>query len=70
MVPRHPWPHHLRAAHIRAGRRRPGRTAADQITYYKSIGVPIQDLLTAQHMARRAEKSGIGVEIEIGGERD
>ena len=39
-----------------------------EITYYKSIGVPIQDLITAQHMARRAAERGIGIELDIGGD--
>ncbi len=47
---------------------RPPRQSADQITYYKSIGVPIQDLVTAQHMARLAAQRSIGTEIEIGGD--
>lgn len=47
---------------------RPPRQSADEITYYKSIGVPIQDLVTAQHMARLAAQRGIGTEIEIGGD--
>jgi len=48
----------------------PGRQSDDEITYYKSIGVPIQDLLTAQHILRRAEQRGVGIEIDIGGEVD
>jgi ornithine cyclodeaminase/alanine dehydrogenase-like protein (mu-crystallin family) len=47
---------------------RSGRQSDDEITYYKSIGVPIQDLITAQHMARRAAEQGIGTELDIGGE--
>jgi ornithine cyclodeaminase len=47
---------------------RPPRQSASEITYYKSIGVPIQDLITAQHMARLAAQRGIGTEIEIGGD--
>jgi ornithine cyclodeaminase/alanine dehydrogenase-like protein (mu-crystallin family) len=46
---------------------RPPRQSDDEITYYKSMGVPIQDLVTAQHMARLAAQRGIGTEIEIGG---
>jgi len=38
------------------------------VTLDRSIGVPIQDLVTAQHIARRAAAAGVGVEIEIGGE--
>jgi hypothetical protein len=30
--------------------------------------VPIQDLVTAQHISRLAEQRGIGVQIEIGGD--
>ena len=48
----------------------PGRSSDEEITYYKSIGVPIQDLVTAQHIERRAEQKGIGSEIDIGGEED
>ena len=54
-------------AELVSGARQP-RQSADQITYYKSIGVPIQDLITAQHMARLAAQRGIGTEIEIGGD--
>jgi len=48
----------------------PGRENADEITYYKSMGVPIQDLVTAQHIERRAEERGIGTVIDIGGDHD
>lgn len=50
--------------------KRPSRGSASEITYYKSIGVPIQDLITAQHMARRAAERGIGAELDIGGDSD
>jgi ornithine cyclodeaminase/alanine dehydrogenase-like protein (mu-crystallin family) len=50
--------------------KRPPRGADEEITYYKSIGVPIQDLVTAQHMARNAVQRGIGTEIDIGGDSD
>ena len=33
---------------------RPGRESPDEITYYKSIGVPIQDIWTAQQIEARA----------------
>jgi ornithine cyclodeaminase/alanine dehydrogenase-like protein (mu-crystallin family) len=48
--------------------RRPGREAPEEITYYKSIGVPIQDLWTAQRIEARAIAAGIGTVIEIGGD--
>jgi ornithine cyclodeaminase/alanine dehydrogenase-like protein (mu-crystallin family) len=47
---------------------RPGRRSDDEITYYKSIGVPIQDLVTAQHIERRAVARGMGTVIDIGGD--
>ena len=47
-----------------------GRQSDDEITYYKSIGVPIQDLVTAQHIERRATERGIGTVIDIGGTQD
>jgi ornithine cyclodeaminase/alanine dehydrogenase-like protein (mu-crystallin family) len=50
--------------------KRPPRGSDSEITYYKSIGVPIQDLITAQHMARRAAERGIGTEVDIGGDSD
>ena len=56
-------------ADVVAGRRA-GRESADEITYYKSMGVPIQDLVTAQHIERRAEEQGIGTVIDIGGDHD
>ena len=49
---------------------RPARQSDEEITFYKSIGVPIQDLVTAQHIVRRAAQLGIGTEIEIGGDSD
>ncbi len=50
--------------------RRPGRESDDEITYYKSMGVPIQDLVTARHIERRAVERGVGVLIDIGGDED
>ncbi len=50
--------------------RRAGRQSDDEITYYKSIGVPIQDLITAQHIERRAADRGVGTVIDIGGDHD
>jgi ornithine cyclodeaminase/alanine dehydrogenase-like protein (mu-crystallin family) len=43
----------------------PGRTADDQIFVYKSIGVPIQDLVTGQAIAERARRAGAGTEMEL-----
>jgi ornithine cyclodeaminase/alanine dehydrogenase-like protein (mu-crystallin family) len=46
---------------------RPARESPEEITYYKSIGVPIQDLCTAQWIEARAIAAGIGTVLEIGG---
>lgn len=47
---------------------RPGRSSEAEITYYKSIGVPIQDLVTAQHIERGAIARNMGTLIDIGGD--
>jgi ornithine cyclodeaminase/alanine dehydrogenase-like protein (mu-crystallin family) len=47
---------------------RPGRESAHEITYYKSIGVPIQDIWTAQRIEARAIAEEIGMLVEIGGD--
>jgi ornithine cyclodeaminase/alanine dehydrogenase-like protein (mu-crystallin family) len=47
---------------------KPAREREDEITVYKSIGVPIQDLVTAQAIAQRAAQLGLGTEIDIGGD--
>jgi ornithine cyclodeaminase len=49
---------------------RPGRRSAQDIVVFKSSGVPIQDLVTAQHIERRAIDKGAGREIEMGGDHD
>ena len=47
-----------------------GRTSDQEITFFKSMGVPIQDLVTAQHIQRRAAERGIGLMVDIGGDHD
>jgi ornithine cyclodeaminase/alanine dehydrogenase-like protein (mu-crystallin family) len=56
-------------ADVAAGRRA-GRESEDEITYYKSMGVPIQDLVTAQFVEARAIERGVGTVIDIGGDHD
>jgi ornithine cyclodeaminase/alanine dehydrogenase-like protein (mu-crystallin family) len=56
-------------AEIVAGKRR-GRRSADEITVYKSSGVPIQDLVTAGEIERRAVERGAGTVLDIGGDHD
>ncbi len=45
-----------------------GRESEEEVTYYKSMGVPIQDLITAQFVEERAIDQGIGTLIDIGGD--
>jgi ornithine cyclodeaminase/alanine dehydrogenase-like protein (mu-crystallin family) len=54
-------------AEVVAGRRQ-GRVNEDEITYYKSIGVPIQDIFTAQRIEARAIEAQIGTVLDIGGD--
>lgn len=44
---------------------RPGRTDPDQITFYKSVGVAVQDAAAAGLALRNAEKLGLGQVIEL-----
>lgn len=41
----------------------PGRTLADEITIFKALGLAIEDLAAAEHVARRAREEGAGVEV-------
>lgn len=49
---------------------RPGRRSPEDIVVYKSSGVPIQDLVTAQHIERRALEARMGLELDLGGDHD
>jgi ornithine cyclodeaminase len=49
---------------------RTGRKSAEDIIVFKSSGVPIQDLVTAQHIERRAVERGLGSVIDLGGDHD
>jgi len=44
---------------------RPGRTAPEQITLYKSVGVAAQDLAAAALVLAAARERGAGLEIEL-----
>ncbi|WP_405810699.1 hypothetical protein OG729_38145 [Streptomyces sp. NBC_00210] len=44
---------------------RPGRTAADQITLYKSAGVAVQDAAAAAQVIRAARERQVGEEITL-----
>jgi ornithine cyclodeaminase len=44
---------------------RPGRTSADQITFFKSVGVAVQDAMAAQLVARNGRALGLGTVVEL-----
>ncbi|MGH2555901.1 MAG: ornithine cyclodeaminase family protein, partial [Actinomycetota bacterium] len=46
-----------------------GRTSPDEITVFESLGLAIEDLAAADHVYRRAVEKGMGVRVELGGER-
>jgi alanine dehydrogenase len=44
---------------------RPGRTADDQITLYKSVGVAVQDAAAAALVLRAAREQGVGTHVPM-----
>lgn len=50
--------------HIAAGNA-PGRSSAEQITFFKSVGVAVQDVVSAGIVLENANKLGIGTEVEF-----
>lgn len=44
---------------------KPGRTSADQITLYKSVGVAVQDAVAAHLVLEAAEERGVGRRVDI-----
>ncbi len=59
-------PDHIRAeiAEVLAGSR-PGRTTADEITLFKSLGVAVEDLVSAQYAYQQAQAQGVGTWVEF-----
>ncbi len=45
--------------------RKPGRESNDEITYFKSVGVAVQDAMAAQVALENARKMNIGKEVEF-----
>lgn len=45
--------------------RKPGRSSPDQITYFKSVGLAVQDALAAQLALHNARKFGLGTEVAL-----
>jgi ornithine cyclodeaminase len=44
---------------------KPGRTSADQITFFKSVGVAVQDAVAAQLALQNAKAMGLGTEVSF-----
>jgi len=49
---------------IIAGRKK-GRASADQVTFFKSVGVAVQDLLAADRVLANAARLGLGTELAL-----
>jgi ornithine cyclodeaminase/alanine dehydrogenase-like protein (mu-crystallin family) len=47
-----------------------GRRNDEEITLFNSLGVAVEDLATAHHVAARALERGIGARVALGGLRD
>ena len=43
----------------------PGRQSDEEITFFKSVGVAVQDVAVADLILRRAAEHGLGVEVEL-----
>jgi ornithine cyclodeaminase/alanine dehydrogenase-like protein (mu-crystallin family) len=43
----------------------PGRTRADEVTIFKSLGLAVEDVAAGALAARRAEARGLGVELAL-----
>ncbi len=43
----------------------PGRTADDELTVFKSLGLAVEDLAAAELIVRRAREQGAGVEVDF-----
>jgi ornithine cyclodeaminase/alanine dehydrogenase-like protein (mu-crystallin family) len=42
-----------------------GRTSADELTVFKSLGIAVEDLAAAEHVYARAREAGAGVEVSF-----
>jgi ornithine cyclodeaminase len=45
--------------------RAPGRTAAEEITFFKSVGNAVQDVAVAARVMLRAEEDGMGTLVDL-----
>jgi ornithine cyclodeaminase len=63
-------PDHIRAelGEVLAGRHA-GRSSAEEVTVFKSLGLAVEDVASAHHIHEQATRSGAGTWVELGGER-
>lgn len=55
---------HAEIGEIVSGRK-PGRESDQEITYFKSVGVAVQDVAAARRVLDRAAELGLGVEVDL-----
>ena len=46
-----------------------GRRSPEEITLFKSLGIGVEDVASAQFVYEKAMKAGMGTAVEFGGER-
>ncbi len=46
----------------------PGRASPEEITLFKSLGIAIEDLAAADHVFKKAQATGAGAWVEMGGQ--
>ena len=49
--------------------RKKGRTSRDEITIFKSLGISVEDLASANFLYEQASSKNVGTEVELGGSR-
>jgi ornithine cyclodeaminase len=43
----------------------PGRESVEETTFFKSVGLAVQDVAVAEYVRQRAEELGLGLDVEI-----
>lgn len=44
---------------------KPGRSSADELTVFRSLGLAVEDLAAAEYVVRRARETGVGTEVPL-----
>ena len=45
--------------------KKPGRTSAEEITLYKSVGIAVQDVAAAHLLYQKALEKKVGISVEV-----